>query len=456
MFTIYFNEESSKYQQIYEHIIKEIREKRLLPEERLPSRRALAEHLGVSLNTVISAYDQLLEEGYILSRPRSGYFVDRIIADELHREQREITEEIPKVQGYKYNFSHYSLSLHLAPTTVLKRLASQSIEEAVSSENLDDNGYWLLKREVQKYLQSYRGFTVPMDQIVITGGYRSSLIFLLPLLENKIFVMEEPGYTLNETIFKNTDKKLLKIPVDEYGLSLSHLEKTEASVAIITPNHQFPTGIIMGVRRRQELLNWAYEKKDRYIIEDDFDSNFKYTGQPIPSLKSLDRHDRVILSGSFSQVMGSFLRISYLVLSKTLKEELDRWELKAVQVPLISQIMLQKFLKEGYFAKHINRVQTHYRRVREEMLNVLKTYPKIKIKGGGVGLYFVLEFLREIPPKEVIKERAEEQHIFLESVDEYRSKEPYNPGEYIIGFGNIPLSEVRESVKALMSLFKLP
>ncbi len=124
-------------------------------------------------------------------------------------------------------------------------------------------------------MRSYRGLAVPVEQIIITSGYQSGLILLLSLMENKVFAMEDPGYTLNEKIFTNTNKKLLKIPVDQYGFSVADLEKTEASVAITTPNHQFPTGTIMGVRRRQRLLNWAYEREGRYILEDDFDSNFK-------------------------------------------------------------------------------------------------------------------------------------------------------------------------------------
>lgn len=294
---------------------------------------------------------------------------------------------------------------------------------------------------------------MPLNQIVITSGYASGLILLLSLMENKVFAMEDPGYTFNEKLFTNTNKQLLKIPIDQYGFSVADLEKTEATVAITTPSHQFPTGIIMGVRRRQRLLNWAYEAEGRYIIEDDFDSNFKYTGQPIPALKSMDRHERVILSGSFSQTMGSYLRISYLVLPKPLKEELDRWEFKASEVPLISQIMLQKFLRDGYFAKHINRVQTHYRKVREELMDCLKKYPEVEVKGAGVGLYFVVEFLREIPPSETIRSRAEKGNIYIESVDKYRSKSQLNPQEYIVGFGNISQDKVNENVEALMSLF---
>lgn len=456
MFTIYFHKDSNKYEQIYRHIIGEIKEKRLLPEEKLPSRRALASHLGVSLNTVISAYDQLLEEGYIISKPRSGYFVDKIIAEELHTEVREFKEERPKVHQYQYNFSYDSLSPDLVPVTIFKRLAVESLEESLDAQQFDRNGYWLLKRQVQEYLRSYRGLAVPIEQIIITSGYQSGLILLLSLMENKVFAMEDPGYTLNEKIFTNTSKKLLKIPIDKYGFSVADLERSEASVAITTPNHQFPTGMIMGVRRRQRLLNWAYEKEGRYIIEDDFDSNFKYTGQPIPALKSLDRHEKVILSGSFSQLMGSFLRISYLVLPGPLVEELDRWELQAIEVPLIPQIMLKNFLKEGYFSKHINRIQTHYRKIREDMIDFIKQDPEVEVKGAGVGLYFVIEFKRQIPPAEVIQSRAQDLNIFLESVDKYRTKGPMNPNEYIIGFGSISHKEIKESVGALMSLFKFP
>ncbi len=154
--------------------------------------------------------------------------------------------------------------------------------------------------------------------------------------------------------------------------------------------------------------------------------------------------------------MGSFLRISYLVLPTPLVAELNRWGLEATEVPLIPQIMLKKFLKEGYFSKHINRVQTHYRKVREAMVDYLKQIDEVEIKGAGVGLYFVIEFKREIPTSEVIQDRALKQNIFIESVDKYRTKGPKNPQEYIIGFGSIPPEDIKESVDALMSLFRLP
>lgn len=450
MITLHFNEKENLYQQIYDYFIKEIRQKRIGPGDRLPSRRALAQHLGVSLNTVKLAYDQLLDEGYIVSRERSGFFVDKLSPEDLPRIPKIRTPFVaPKTPRAKYNFAYSAIDRSRLPLSLLKRCAQEAIVDCSLDSRGPKGGLWTLREEIGKYLETRRGLVADAEDIIITAGYSEHLVLLMALIEGSYFAMEDPGYKKTQEIFKSSHREIVPIPIDKYGFSVKDLEKTQANVAIVTPNHQFPTGIIMGLRRRQRLLAWAKEGEGRYIVEDDYDSDFKYSGNPIPALKSLDQEDRVILSGSFSQSLGPFLGISYLVLPKDLRKKWDKMDLPLSGASLLQQYTLERFLASGGFEKHLNRMNTHYRNKRNLLLKRLKQEKGVEVLGAEAGLHFILRLDPKYWDCQNLQRKIRKERIHARSIDYYSSREwPYQ--DLIIGFGGLDLDEIDQAIGALL------
>ncbi|MDO5016590.1 MAG: aminotransferase class I/II-fold pyridoxal phosphate-dependent enzyme [Eubacteriales bacterium] len=315
METICFTQDEKLYIQIFEYFVNEIEGKRIHSGDKLPSMRKLADHLGVSLNTVKTAYEMLLDEGYIVSRERSGYYVDKILSENLPNLAGEIENFLPPPEKcYKYNFKYSLTDNSRIPVSVIKKCAQAAVSQSIEVVDYPNEGIWELRYVIAKYLKERRGVITSPENIVVTSGFEDNLFILSSLLQKPVFALESPGYTRLSYSLDSLRQDYIYVPIDQYGFSVKDLEKTTANVVITSPNHQFPTGLITGIRRRQRLLNWAKDDERRYIVEDDYNSDFKYTGRPIPALKSMDETGSVILSGSFSQSVGKFLGISYLVL----------------------------------------------------------------------------------------------------------------------------------------------
>lgn len=458
MITLHFISGKPKYLQIYAYFAEEIKQKRIKAGEQLPPRRQLAEHLGVSLNTVKTAYGQLLDEGYVIARERSGFFVDKLSFERTKTRTRtklELSQPLPAPANtepaIKYNFAYAATDSSRLPRSILKKCAQHAVDQAIAYGKKPRFGLASLREEIARYLATRRAVHTAADNIVISSGYLESLMLINSVLENAVFAMEDPGYSKTLDIFARNPGKIISIPLDKYGFSVRDLEQTPANIAIVTPNHQFPTGIIMGLRRRQRLLNWAYAKNNRYIIEDDYNSDFKYSGTPIPALKSLDKLDRVILSGSFSESIGGFLGISYLVLPAELKNRLKKMQINQYGASLLQQYTLQNFLQDGSFEKHLNRMNTHYRKKRTLLMRELRQYRGIEIRGADAGLHVILRLdetkydLRDFPAK------AKRAGISCELVQNYAlQKWPHQ--DLIVGFGGLALQEIGPALKALLKL----
>lgn len=455
MITIHFNEDDSLYEQIYRSFIQEIQLGHLAYPDQLPSRRALAQHLGVSLNTVKMAYEQLLDEGYIVSKERSGFFVDKLSPDyfpepAIPEEVEVIAEEEPP----HYDFSYDTLDYQRFSAHLLSKCASEGIKRSLHEKKIGNKGLLALRLEIKKYLRDRRGVNACLDQILITGGYVENMMLLMTLCPQGVFAVEDPGYKKNHRLFTGVGRQLIYIPLDQYGFSVADLEKSSANLVITTPNHQFPTGLIMGARRRHRLLDWAAQDPQRYIVEDDYDSDFKYTGKPIPALKSLDSKDQVILSGSFSQSIGPFLGISYLVLPRSLMASFDQQDIPLSGASLFQQHTLAQFMETGAFEKHLNRMNAHYRKKRSYFLKILKDQEGLSVLGADVGLHFLL---RVDPKKRDItcwQEWCGKKGIRLESLSVYAKKTwPYE--DFLIGFGGIAYEEMDQALEALLKCFPL-
>ena len=461
MITLTFDGKDDLNQQIYRGLVREIASEKLKAGDRLPSRRSLAMHLGVSLNTVKKAYGQLLDEGFIRSRERSGFYVDQlnptllyqVEAEEPRKEAVEAEEEL-REKKWKFNFSYAATDPGQAQKKVWGRLAKRSMEEVLLGRSSNAGQHWALKKAVAAYLSSHRGVDTAAKNILLTTGYAENLLLLFMLLKDPIFAVEDPGYLRTDPIFRAAGKKFLPIAIDPFGFSVAGLRKSPANIALTTPNHQFPTGIIMGLRRRQELLSWAEEKPGRYVLEDDYDSDFKYSGKTIPALKSLDQKGRVIMSGSFTQSIGSFLAVSYLVLPDPLLKDFQGLKIPKGKVSPIQEILLEKYLSTGAFDRHVNHMNTFYRNKREGLIRALRERnPEVIIQGSEAGLHFLLGFRRPIPPPSVLQKRARQRGIYLKSVDDYRRK-PIHDSLYLVGFGGIAADEIPEAAEALLGLFE--
>lgn len=462
MFTVNFNEEQHLYLQIVDEVIRQIAQGHLKSGDQLPSRRALAEHLKVSLNTVINAYDQLTDEGYIVPKERSGYYVDLLEIDMLPSEEIEtkpLKHEdsiISKARQYTYDFHFANRDMATLNPKQLLQYAPEALAKSVVNCNLkDDLGAFSLRLAIADYLRKYRGVMTSPDNIIITGGHTASLQTIFALLEDGIYALEDPGYYKNLDLFTDYQQKTIRIPIDKYGFSVKDLETTSANIVITTPNHQFPTGIIMGMRRRQRLLKWAYQAENRYIIENDYYNEFRLKGRPVPALTSLDDQGRVILLGAFRQSMGSIFKLSYLVLPDQLMKKFHQAKLKTNDISSFEQYLMTDFLNSAYFPKYINSLRTNYRRKEKAVLAALhQTQLPLTIKEAGAGLFFIITFEGEIPPTDVIQARLAANKIRLQPVNHYAQLKNRFDKSYILGYGGLEHDEIDQAIQALVTIFK--
>lgn len=363
---------------------------------------------------------------------------------------------ISKARQYTYDFHFANRDMATLNPKQLLQYAPEALAKSVANCNLkDDLGAFSLRLAIADYLRKYRGVMTSPDNIIITGGHTASLQALFALLEDGIYALEDPGYYKNLDLFTDYQQKTIRIPIDKYGFSVKDLETTSANIVITTPNHQFPTGIIMGMRRRQRLLKWAYQAENRYIIENDYYNEFRLKGRPVPALTSLDDQGRVILLGAFRQSMGSIFKLSYLVLPNQLMKKFHQAKLKTNDISSFEQYLMTDFLNSAYFPKYINSLRTNYRRKEKAVLAALhQTQLPLTIKEAGAGLFFIITFEGEIPPTDVIQARLAANKIRLQPVNHYAQLKNRFDKSYILGYGGLELDEIDQAIQALVTIFK--
>ncbi len=401
------------YEQIYSHIKREIVEGRMKTKEKLPSTRALSLYLQVSRSTVSFAYDQLLAEGYIESIPGSGYYVCQL--DNLYQNTKERTTTIVKKQSKEKEaqivFSPMGVDLSQFPFPVWRKIAREVLN---ASEELfiggDAQGEESLRNSIRQYLHAARGVKCQEEQIIVGAGNDYLLMVLQKLLGNDtVIAFENPTYLKAYRSFYHAGFPVRLVSMDENGMKVSQLEESCAKVAYVMPSHQYPTGTVMPIRRRLELLKWADVREDRYIIEDDYDSEFRHKGKPIPSLQSTDSGDNVIYIGTFSKAVAPAIRVSYMVLphSLLLRYRQQGTYLSAT-VSRIDQRVLNEFMKRGYFERYLNRMRKIYRDKHDKLLILLKPFEqKFIIKGEWAGLHLLLTAKEKITEKELVERAAQ-------------------------------------------------
>ncbi len=428
------------FKQIYEFIRTEIIRGRLLRNEKLPSKRQLAARLQCSLNTVEAAYSQLAK-------------LDDILI--IEKEQKKDLLPLSGKAKYKYDFSHQGVDYDSFPFSVWRRITKEVINE-YDRDILrigDSQGSPGLRMSIARYLHHSRGVNCVPEQIIISAGTEFLLQLLIQLFdEDFIYAIENPGYEKLNMIFRSSRAVCRPIDLDSSGMRPDCLDKTMANAACVTPSHQIPTGRIMPVSRRIQLLNWTNENPRRYIIEDDYDSEFRYSGKPIPSLQGLDKNGRVIYIGAFSKSLSPALRISYMVLPEhLLKIYHEKLSFYICPVSTIAQKTLQQFIEKGHFERHLNKMRKIYRQKREVIVSAINDMlPGAEIQGDSAGLHFILRIQNGMNEQELI-ERAGNQHVKVYGISGFYSDQTSNKhdGALLIGFGALSSKEITDAVSLL-------
>ena len=461
--TIQLQSDSEKclYEQIYEYIQNEIREGKLLQGERLPSTRSLAENLQVARSTVEMAYEQLVSEGYVEALPYRGYFVCKIEElFQLDKGDNRIGESTTEkatgagLEGYRYDFSPTGVDMSEFPFSVWRRIYKKVLGDGNEKLYFQGNaqGDFEFRETIARYLHASRGVNCIPEQIIIGAGNDYLLMLLEKILGSRVpMAMENPTYKRAYQIFKSFSYPITTIDMDENGMKVEDLKKTNARLAYVMPSHQYPTGTVMPIGRRSELLKWANEKEDRYLIEDDYDSEFRYKGKPIPSLQSSDQNDKIIYMGTFSKSIAPAIRVSYMVLPmKLLKNYQKNCYFYSTTVSRIEQKILNEFIRGGYFERHLNKMRKYYRDKHDLLLEALKPFEKeFMITGENAGLHLLLTSKKGLEEEELM-ERARLQGAKVYGLsDGLTDRIPGSSCTVILGYGGMSRTEIAEGVEAL-------
>ncbi|MFN3365854.1 MAG: PLP-dependent aminotransferase family protein [Exiguobacterium mexicanum] len=445
------------YEQLYLHIRQAIVDDTLTTGTKLPSKRKLGEFLDVSQTTVELAYAQLLAEGYIESLPRKGFYV--LPQEELYaRRGSSVIEPLPVKKTYEFDLYPSQIDTTAFPferwRRHLKQVVSEEHHDLLSLGSVQ--GDFVLRQEIATYLYHSRGVHCSPEQIVVGSGTEQLLPQLLELLpDTTTFGIEDPGYPLTRQLFAHQRRMFIPIPVDESGVRVDVVEQAAIDALYVTPAHQFPTGTILSVSRRQRLLNWASEQQT-YVIEDDYDSEFRYSGKPIPSLQSMDQNERVVYLSTFSKSLMPSLRIGYMVLPPPLLNRYrERYRHFTCSVPRFEQHTLAEFMATGDFEKHLNRMRKTYRRKLEIIIAAFKPYePIVSITGASAGLHVVLS-VQTTKSSEELKRLAEAASIRINAMTDYRINSSDTVPQLLFGFAALSEAVLPAAVSALMSCWNI-
>lgn len=431
------------YMQIYEYFKNEIINGTYKANTKLPSKRNLAKEYKISLNTVDNAYSKLLEEGFIYSKERQGFFVSDV--GELYVLDSKPIHITKEEENIEYDFSYSGVSEEF-PYKIFKKISSNIFDNKDILEKVDYQGYFPLRTQISEYLDKSRGFKADPSQIVISSGSEYLFQIIFKLISGK-FGIEDPGYNMLSNIMDTNDINYEFISVDENGMDLEKLKKSKSDFCVITPAHQFPTGVIMNMQRRVELLNM---KKIEYVIEDDYDSEFKYSKRPVPALKSIDVNDKVIYIGSFSKSISPSFRVSFMVLPFDLVEKYNKiFKFFICPVSIMVQKMLTAFIETGEFEKHLNRMRKIYSKKRQLLIDMLSERKDITIRGADAGLHVVLEYPKNYSEEYIVK-KAKEKKIKVYGLSSYGTKReiPY----ILLGFATLSEEKLKEGVKLFLEI----
>ncbi len=449
------------YEQIYGYIREEIRTGALKKGTRLPSTRVLAENLKVSRSTTQMAYDQLLAEGYIESVPYRGYFVARV--EELVEVEPQTggemllqgTGQAGGASGAAVDFSLRGIDLESFPYHIWRKLSRNTLaaDNREFFQSGDRQGEPGLREAIRGYLHAARGVNCRAEQIVIGAGneYLWMLLSLILGADVKI-AMENPTYKQAYRVFHSLGHPVCPVDMDRAGMDVRVLADCGADVAYVMPSHQFPTGVVMPVGRRQELLRWANGRAGRYLIEDDYDSEFRYRGKPIPALQGMDRNGRVIYLGTFSRAIAPAIRVGYMVLPEELLAVYrEKAGFYASTVSRIDQNVIYQFLAQGHFERHMNRMRAIYKGKHDALLAALRPLEQdFEIQGEYAGLHILLTDRRGRSEQELV-ELAARAGVRVYGISGYFIDPEHSRMQHtvVLGYARLGEQEIAQGVRLL-------
>ncbi len=457
------------YQHLYKCIKNDIISGNLPAGEKLPSKRSFAKNLGISVITVENAYGQLMAEGYLYSIPKKGFFVSSIDSFSGSRSDAAgaaagtapvlSAENVALSSGkspYLADFTSNQAAQDQFPFSVWAKLLRELLSEHQSEllTNPPCGGILPLRQSIARHLRDFRGMQIEPEQIILGAGTEYLYGLLIQLLgPDKRYGVEDPGYRKIAQIYKSHRVSCSHIAMDGDGIRIPDLEEQKVQIVHLSPSHHFPTGIVTPISRRYELLGWAAKNSDRYIIEDDYDSEFRLAGQPIPTLQSIDALEKVIYMNTFTKTLASTVRVSYMVLPKHLVNRFYR-ELffYSCTVSNFQQYTLARFISEGYFEKHINRMRNYYHQKRDHLLQAIAESPLsdyATISEEDAGLHFLLR-LKLTCSEEDFKRIMERQKIRLCSLSDYYTDSPARAEHtYVINYSSLGEEQIAEAVRRL-------
>lgn len=472
------NTSTPLHRQLYEELRYAILSGRLPPRGRIPSTRSLAKSLGISRTTVTASYEQLLSEGYLETIVGSGTFVCAQLPDDLLHSAPVDSNQKQNCSGF--GLSKYGWQLNETDVSLITQPASTAINFRYGTPALDQfpmqlwrkllsrhccaNSDWLnystdalgykpLREAIALYLSRSRAVQCEPDQVMITNGTQQALYLVMRLLidPGDAIAIEDPGYLSARRIFLSQGAKLLPITVDESGLVVKNLTQcaSEIKLVYVTPSHQFPTGAILSLPRRLELLSWSAQTK-ALILEDDYDSEYRYGDRPIPALQGLDRNNCVLYIGTFSKVLFPSLRIGYLVLPPSLVDLFARakW-LSDRHLPLLEQQVLTEFIAAGHLESHIRKMRSLYDKRRQALVQALSDYfgSSATIMGQKAGIHLMVRLQTNLSDREIVELAAQVGVNITSALPHYLH--PKRTGEFIFGYGELTQEQIQEGIRRL-------
>ena len=447
---------------LYEYLCRRIRADILsgaLPAgTRLPSKRALAEHLRVSVVTVEGAYSQLEAEGYLQAQPKRGFFVSAVEQAPPPAVRSVLMPETTTV-SWRLDLARNQVDTARFPVSTWARLTRQVLSEAPEAllSPVPHQGLAALRQAIADDLRDFKGMAVSPEQIVIGAGAEYLYLLLAQLLgRDTVFAVEDPGYPKIRQVYDACGAACVPIPLDNQGVELAALMRSKARALHISPNHQYPTGLVTPIARRQALLRWA-EDTGSTIIEDDYDSEFRFTGRPIPTLQSIDTAGRVVYMNTFSQTISPSMRVGFMVLPPRLLEQYRReLDFYSCTVPALDQHVLARFLDQGHYEQPLARMRKEYRTRHDAVLASFRSSPfrnRITISEQGAGLHFLLR-LDTRESDGALRDRAAALGVRLGFLSEYAAiPSPAYAHTLVVNYAGLSPAALPEAMDLLAEIF---
>ena len=467
MIQIDYNSRQPIYQQIYEQVKRDILMGNLPIGTKITSTRALAKELQVGRNTVENAYAQLVLEGYITNVPSSGHVVNDLqfdlnqkTAESLWAHKETVPASNHKAENIRYNFQYGNLDSVHFPRKLWRKYLTDILDLSGTQEVHsygDVKGDLELRMQLKEYLYHSRGVKCQPEQIIICSGTQSALEIMVKIFPyaKKQVAMEEPCYNGASIIFHSHGFEIFPISVYEDGIGINDLSLSSARMVHIAPSHQFPMGVVMPIHQRIQLLKWAQEGAN-IIIEDDYDSEFRYNGQPIPSLQSIDEFQRVVYIGTFSKSLSPGLRMAYIILPKWL---LSKYEERFIgyqcTVPLIEQKIMARLIADGHWEKHVRKICLAHKRKHDLLIHAIKNNmgQKVKIHGHQAGLHILLEFLDGQREEDLVRQALEHKIKVCPVSPFWLDKTNYKNNFLVLGYGMISEDDIPQAIKILSQIW---